>query len=172
MLKELLKENYEEIKKINNLEQKAKKMVEILFEGKFDKGGKPYMEHLNYIKNNVETENQKIIALLHDTMEDLNISNKELQEIGFPDYITNVVEILTRNIKPKEDYDHYIERIIKSNNIDAYIVKIADLNHNMDLSRIENPSVKDFSRIEKRYRPNYIKLINALKERNEKNVRY
>lgn len=165
MLKELLKEDYDRIKNYDNLYEKALEMVKILFENRVDKGGMPYMEHLLKVSNSVESENQKIIALLHDTIEDLGVSSSELENIGFSTYIVDTVEILSRNKSPKEDYDKYIERIIESLNIDAYIVKLADLEHNMDISRIKNPSVKDFSRIEKRYRPNYIKIQNKLNER-------
>ena len=164
MLKELLKEKYETIKNENNLENKAYMIVSIFFEGKLDKGKKPYMEHLLKLRDSVDEENQKIIALLHDTIEDLKITKEELEEIGFPREITDVVQILSRNEKPKEDYNDYIERIIKSGNKDAYIVKLADLKHNMDISRIKKPTVKDFARIENRYRPNYIKIQNKLNE--------
>ena len=102
MLKELLKEKYETIKNENNLENKAYMIVSILFEGKLDKGKKPYMEHLLKLRDSVDEENQKIIALLHDTIEDLKITKEELEEIGFPREITDVVQILSRNEKPKE----------------------------------------------------------------------
>lgn len=165
MLKELLKDKYEEIKNQNNLETKALNLVEILFREKKDKGGKPYIEHLIKIKNKVNTESQKLTALLHDTIENINISEEELKEIGFPDNIINNIKILTRKQNPKEDYDKYIERILDSQNIDVYIVKLADLEHNMDISNLEKPTIKDFSRIEKRYRPNYFKIQNKLNER-------
>ena len=165
MLKELLNEKYDEIKKEENLEKKALELVTILFAGKLDKGKKPYMEHLLQLRDSVETQNQKIIALLHDTIEDLKITKKELEEIGFPENITEAVLILSRKSKPKEDYNEYIERIIKENNEDALEVKLADLKHNMDISRIEKPTIKNFERIEKRYRPNYIKIQNKLNEK-------
>lgn len=164
MLKKMLYDNYENIKNENNLEEKALKLVSILYEGKIDKVGKNYIEHLIKVKNLIETNNQKVIALLHDIIENLNITEEELIEIGFPKYIVDVVSMLSRKNNPKEDYDDYIERIINSKNIDACIVKLADLCHNMDISRIDNPTIKDFSRIEKRYRPNYIKIQNKLKE--------
>ena len=165
MLKKLLGDKYNIIKNEDNLEEKANQLVNILFVNKLDKGRKPYIDHLLFIKNNVNTDNQKIIGLLHDIIETLKISKGELEEIGFPKNITEVIDILTRKDNPKEDYDEYIKRIIESNNIDALEVKLVDLKHNMDISQIENPSVKDFSRIEKRYRPNYIKIQNKLNER-------
>ena len=61
--------------------------------------------------------------------------------------------------------NYYVEDKSKLiSNKDAYIVKLADLRHNMDISRIKKPTVKDFARIEKRYRPNYIKIQNKLNE--------
>lgn len=167
MLEKLLDKKYDEIKQESDLEKKATDIVNILFDGKFDKGRKPYIEHLLYIRDNVNNENQRIIGLLHDTIEDLNIKKEELIDIGFPENIVDVIEILSRKSKPKEDYNDYIERIINSNNEDALEVKLIDLKHNMDISNIEKPTVKDFSRIEKRYRPNYIKIQNKLNERNE-----
>ena len=165
MLKKLLNDNYDLIKNEENLETKAIELINILFEGKLDKGRKPYINHLLYIKNNVESLDQKLIALLHDTLEIGNIKKEDLESIGFPKNVIDSVEILTRKKKPKEDYNDYIERIISSGNIDALEVKLIDLKHNMDISNIEKPNIKDFSRIEKRYRPNYIKIQNKLNER-------
>jgi len=164
MLKELLNENYEKIKQENNLYEKASQLVNILFKNKLDKGNLPYITHLHKVSSSVNNDNQKIAALLHDTIEDIKVSEEELIEIGFPKEITQIVVILTRKNIPKEDYNDYIERIIKSNNIDAMEIKIADLEHNMDISRIEKPTIKDFDRIEQRYRPNYIKIQNKLNE--------
>ena len=53
MLKKLLNDNYDLIKNEENLETKAIELINILFEGKLDKGRKPYINHLLYIKNNV-----------------------------------------------------------------------------------------------------------------------
>ena len=112
MLEKLLDKKYDEIKQESDLEKKATDIVNILFDGKFDKGRKPYIEHLLYIRDNVNTKNQRIIGLLHDTIEDLNIKKEELIDVGFPENIVDVIEILSRKSKPKEDYNDYIERII------------------------------------------------------------
>ena len=80
-------------------------------------------------------------------------------------YISEVMASNSSTIKDDNgDYSDYIDRIVASNNKDALNVKLADLNHNMDISRIKNPTLKDVDRIEKRYRPAYIKILNKLEE--------
>ena len=142
--------------------EKAEELIKKLFDGKVDKGGYPYLEHLHEVSNRVDGDDAKLIGLLHDTLEDTSMTREELLELGFSEHVVSSIEVLTR--KPKEDYPDYINRIIASNNVDALNVKLADLNHNMDISRIKNPTFKDFDRIEKRYRPAYIKISNKLEE--------
>jgi len=142
--------------------EQTEELIKKLFDGKFDKGGYPYLNHLHEVSNRVEGTDAKLIALLHDVLEDTDTKREDLIKLGYSEHVVSSVEVLTR--KNKEDYNDYIERIIASNNIDALNVKLADLNHNMDISRIKNPTVKDFDRIEKRYRPAYIKILNKLEE--------
>ena len=62
------------------------------------------------------------------------------------------------------DYNKYIDNIVKNGSIEAINVKLADLKNNMDMSRIKNPTIKDYERVEKRYTPSYEKLMNKLNE--------
>ncbi len=142
--------------------EKTEELIAKLFDGKLDKGGYPYLDHLHEVSNCVEGEDAKLIGLLHDTLEDTDMTREELLDMGYSEHIVSSVEVLTR--RDKEDYSDYIDRIIASNNKDALNVKLADLNHNMDISRIKKPTVKDVDRIEKRYRPAYIKILNKLEE--------
>ncbi len=142
--------------------EKTEELIKKLFDGKLDKGGYPYLDHLYEVSKRVDGEDAKLIGLLHDTLEDTDMTSEELLKMGYSEHIVSSIEVLTR--KKKEDYSDYIERIITSNNRDALNVKLADLNHNMDISRIKNPTVKDVDRIEKRYRPAYIKILNKLEE--------
>ena len=142
--------------------EKTEELIVRLFDGKLDKGGYPYLDHLHEVSNRVEGDDAKLIGLLHDTLEDTLMTREELIKMGYSEHIVSSIEVLTR--KDGEDYSDYIDRIIKSNNQDALNVKLADLNHNMDISRIKNPTVKDVDRIEKRYRPAYIKILNKLEE--------
>lgn len=157
-------EKYENIKKSDNLIYKALEIVTTLFENDVDKGGMPYMLHIIYVYKHVNTIEEKVVALMHDVIEDKEVSSKDLLEVGFPEKIVNDIVILTR-VKPI-DYNDYIDNIIKVGSREALNVKLADLENNMDLSRIKNPTVKDFDRVKKRYVPTHEKITNRLKEMN------
>ena len=163
MLKNYFDEDkYLEIKESDNLIYKALEIVTTLFDRDLDKGGMPYMLHLLYVYKKVSSLDEKVVALLHDTIEDKDVTEKDLLEIGFTKDIVNNVVILTR--PKKVDYNEYIESIIKSGSITALHVKLADLENNMDISRIKNPTVKDIERVEKRYHKSYEKIMNRLEE--------
>ncbi len=163
MIKKYLEEEkYEEIKNSNNLIYKALELVTILFENDKDKGGFDYLLHLMYVYKHVYSEQEKVIALLHDTIEDKDVTSSELLELGFPKKIVDDVLILSR--KKPMDYNKYIDNIVKNGSIEAINVKLADLKNNMDMSRIKNPTIKDYERVEKRYTPSSEKLMNRLNE--------
>ncbi|MCI5702787.1 MAG: hypothetical protein MR265_02190 [Erysipelotrichaceae bacterium] len=94
--------------------EKSEELVKKLFSGKLDKGGYPYLDHLYEVSNNVTSEDAKIVGLLHDVLEDTETTREDLLEMGYSEFTVSTIEILTRGAK--EDYDDYIERIIKSNN--------------------------------------------------------
>ena len=97
-----------------------------------DKAGKPYIEHCLRVMAAVETEHQKIVAILHDIIEDCEVTANELRTKYLIDPF--VVEDVIRLTKIKdEDYFVYLRRIKKSKTATA--VKIADLKDNMDTSR-------------------------------------
>ena len=164
-LKEYFDEGkYEELKESENLIYKALEIVSTLFESDLDKGGMPYMLHIVYVYRHVSSIDEKVVALLHDVIEDKKVTKEDLIEIGFPSKIVEDVSILTRD--KKVDYDNYIDNIIKHGSREALNVKLADLENNMDITRIKNPTVKDYQRVEKRYVPTHEKIINRLKEIN------
>ena len=163
MLKELLEEEkYNKIKESDNLIFKALEISTELFKNDVDKGGLPYSLHLLYVYRHVDSINEKVVALLHDTMEDKKVTDKDLLDIGFPKKIVDDIKILTR-VKPTE-YNDYIDNIVKNGSREVLHVKLADLKNNMDMSRIKNPTVKDYERLEKRYTPAYTKILNRLEE--------
>lgn len=155
----------EEIEKLetnDDLMYKSLELVTKLFNDKEDKGGLPYVIHLLKVYSNVSCYIEKVCALLHDVVEKTDISYKDLKRIGYSDEILEILQILTKN--KGEDYRDYISRIINSENIHAMNIKLADLKHNMDITRIKNPSSNDYERISKRYEPAYQKLLNKLNE--------
>ena len=163
MLKKYFDEDkYEEIKNSDNLIYKALEIVTTLFENDTDKGKMPYMLHIEYVYRHVSSFDEKVVALLHDVIEDKKVTEKDLLDVGFPKKIVDDVVILTR-VKPIE-YDDYIENILKKGSREALNVKLADVENNMDLSRIQNPTVKDVERVKKRYIPTHEKIMNRLKE--------
>ena len=144
-----------------NLE-KTKVFVAKYFKDKVDKGNNPYMEHLEYVSSHGRNETEKIIGLLHDTLEDTELTKEELLEFGFSKEIVEVIEILTR--RKNKSYNEYIESIILSENESAVYIKKIDMEHNMDLSRIKNIDEKDILRVENKYKPNYEKICIALEK--------
>lgn len=137
--------------------QNIKKAVNIAFkahEGQYDKGGYPYIMHPLHLAEEMTTENEVITALLHDVLEDSEISLDFIKEQGFSEDVTNALVSLTR--RKDEEYSEYIKRIKNTGGI-ALSVKKADLRHNMALERIENLTEKDKERLIK-YKVSYKEL--------------
>lgn len=124
--------------------------------GQVDKGGHPYILHPLAVMMNVETNVEKIVAVLHDVLEDTELTLNDLESEGFGYDVLIPLGILTRG--KGVSYDDYIKQIAK-NNV-ARNVKIQDIRNNMDLSRIENLSKKDFER-NKKYKKALHFLINS-----------
>ena len=87
--------------------ERALTLATIKHAGQFDKGGKPYIMHVIRVMQGVEDEDEKIIALLHDLVEDTDATIEDLKEYGFSDEVIQGVSLLTRD--PGEDYRKYIE---------------------------------------------------------------
>ena len=114
-------------------------------EGQTDKTGNPNIEHPLRVMNQVESEEEKIVAVLHDIVEDTDISLDDLRNEGFSKEVVDAVECLTK--QDGENYDSYIERI--SFNPLAVKIKLADLEDNRDLTRLPEVTDKDLERVEK-----------------------
>lgn len=113
--------------------------------GQKDKAGHPYINHPFRISTKMDTEEEKIVALLHDVVEDSNLTISELSSYGFSQEILNAICCITKT--KGEDYDLYIEKV-KTNEL-ATKVKIADLIDNISLSRLKVVTVKDINRTRK-----------------------
>lgn len=115
-------------------------------DGQADKAGQPYIYHPLRVMLYAEgAENVKCAAALHDVMEDSDITEKALREMGFSEDIITALRLLTR--REGQDYFEYVKNL-KSNPI-AKAVKLADLKDNMDMSRIKEPTERDLMRLEK-----------------------
>ena len=131
--------------KLARLLPRAEELARKYHAGQRDKAGEPYFEHPRAVAGQLDDLEQKIAAWLHDLCEDTPVTPEQLLEEGFTPRIVQAVRVLTR---PKGmDYWDYIRRI-RANPI-ARAVKIADLTHNMDLSRLPRVTDQDRARAEK-----------------------
>ena len=127
--------------------------------GQLDKGGHPYILHPVRVMLQCKTIEEKTVAMLHDLLEDTEITAEDLRKEAFPEEVIEAVLCLTKT--DGEDYTEYIERICK--NKLAARVKLADLMDNMDLNRLPGLTPKDFQRLEKYLRAK-IRVEEALGE--------
>lgn len=152
----------------DNLVKQTDYLVEKLFEGKKDKSGKPYVGHLRRVSSKFNDETAKVIALLHDTLEDTTTTMEELKEVGYSKEILDALLLLTRK---NMSYDEYIQRIIDSKNSLVILIKIKDMEDNMDESRLCHIEEKEANRLRKKYQKYYPILKESIKEI-ENYVRY
>ena len=134
---------------------KAIKLAYEAHQGQYDKSGLPYIFHPFHLAEQMDTEETVTAALLHDVMEDTDITLEELQKMGFPDSVTDALSLLTHD--PSMPYLEYVKRL--KNNPIARSVKLADLIHNSDLSRLSVVTEEDLERVEK-----YRQALNLLKQ--------
>ena len=137
--------------------KKAEDIATVAHKGQFDRCGVEYINHPRTVASYVDNPKEKIVAWLHDTIEDTDITEADLRPV-FGDEITDAVVALTKT--EGEDYFDYISRAIK-NPLSAR-VKIADLTHNMKPDRIPHPTEEDQKRMEK-YKKAYEIVSKAIK---------
>ena len=114
-------------------------------EGQVDKGGAPYILHPLKVMLRVNTLEERIVAVLHDVVEDCGISFDDLRKEGFSEAVLTAIASVTK--VPGESYEAFVERAAQ--NPIGRVVKLADLEENSDLSRIAQPSWEDLERVEK-----------------------
>jgi (p)ppGpp synthase/HD superfamily hydrolase len=118
--------------------------------GQTDKGGRPYILHPLTLMMQMDTDDERITAVLHDTIEDSDMTINQLQQkLNLPNHIAEAIDLLSHD-KNEMDYDSYIERL-RSNPL-ARKVKLADLRHNMDPLRLDQIRDKEAARLAKYHR--------------------
>lgn len=113
--------------------------------GQVDKGGAPYILHPLKVMLRMSSLEERIVAVLHDVVEDCGISLEDLRKEGFSEAVLSAIESVTK--VPGESYEDFVERAAQ--NPIGRVVKLADLEENSDLSRIASPSWEDLERVEK-----------------------
>ena len=110
-----------------------------------DKSGMPYVFHPFHLAEQMADENTTIVALLHDVVEDTEYTLDDLREIGFNEDVLSAISLMTH--ADDVPYMEYVAQI-KTNPI-AKVVKLADLKHNSDMSRLDRITQKDEERAKK-----------------------
>ena len=126
----------------------TKKALQLSFEAhkdQVDKSGMPYVYHPFHLAEQMDTEETVIVALLHDVVEDTDYTLQDIADMGFPQTVVEAIALMTHN--DSVPYMDYVARI-KQNPI-AAAVKLADLRHNSDTSRLDVVDDKTTERIQK-----------------------
>jgi len=118
------------------------------YSGQRDKAGKTYILHPLRIMSKMETEYEMSVALLHDVIEDSNYSADDLLKEGIPPEVVEAVQLLSK--VSGETYDQFIDRIV--DNSLASKVKLADIEDNINILRLESVGEKDLERVAKYHR--------------------
>lgn len=125
--------------------KKAMKLCFAAHKDQVDKSGLPYVFHPFHLAEQMTDEDTTIAALLHDVVEDTDVTFEELSAMGFSERVVDAVRLMTH--PPGVPYVEYVAEI-KKNPI-ARQVKLADLRHNSDLNRLDEVNQKALDRVEK-----------------------
>ena len=126
----------------------TKKALKLSFEAhknQVDKSGMPYVYHPFHLAEQMETEDTVVVALLHDVVEDTDYTLDDIRAMGFPNGVVDALSLLTHD--ETVPYMDYVAQI--KNNPIAKAVKLADLKHNSDLTRLDVVDEKALERSEK-----------------------
>ena len=118
-------------------------------EGQKDKAGREYVMHPIRVAERCKDPKAKIVALLHDTIEDTDVTPEYLRSQGFPEEIIEGVLSVTKQEgeEGEENYEDFVLRAAK--NPLGKEVKLADLEDNMDIRRLKNITDDDVTRLRK-----------------------
>lgn len=165
------------IKESDDLYLKALVIVRRLFKDKKDKAGNPYIGHLQRVSDRIDDKITKIAGLLHDTVEDTEVTFKDLFEVGFSkeileiDYLVTKLDIDTSNMSKEEKlklYQEEIDMIINSGNYRASLLKEADMTDNYNPERLALLPQEKQDWFHQKYGKQLVKLKKVNEERNQK----
>jgi (p)ppGpp synthase/HD superfamily hydrolase len=148
----------------------TKKAIKLMYEkhkDQVDKAGMPYVLHPLHVAEQMSEENRTTVALLHDIVEDTDVTLEQLAAMGFPQEVLEALNCLTH--PEGMEYFEYVQNI--GTNEIATDVKLADLAHNSDLSRLNDITEWDLVRAEK-YKTciAYLNNVKYLREQEGKNL--
>jgi (p)ppGpp synthase/HD superfamily hydrolase len=129
-----------------NLLERAIAIALEAHQGQTDRYGAAYILHPLHVMTQMDTEPEMMAAVLHDVLEDSELTLEALRDEGFSTEVLEAVRLLTHDAT-KRSYQEYVHRL-KPNPI-AVKVKLADLRHNMDIRRMDRVEERDAVRLEK-----------------------
>ncbi len=128
----------------------TKKALQIAFDAhkdQLDRAGAPYVFHPFHLAEQMPDELSVAAALLHDVVEDTGIAFDALAAQGISMEVIDILRLLTHD--PAMPYMEYVQKIKDSGNPRAIRIKLADLNHNADPSRLNEVTPEDLKRFQK-----------------------
>ena len=128
----------------------TKKALQIMFDAhkdQLDRAGAPYVFHPFHLAEQMPDEVSVAAALLHDVVEDTAITFDALAMQGISDEVIGILRLLTHD--PAVPYMEYVQKIKWSGNLRAIQIKLADLNHNADPTRLHEVTPEDLKRFQK-----------------------
>ena len=174
LLRYFSKEDLENIKACDDQYLKAAIIVRQVFDGITDKSGAPYINHL-YAVSLSDDYISSVAGLLHDIIEDTDVTALDLLEVGIDKSIVETVFIVTKPKREKanmteeerlEAYNKEIDEIIESGNIHSLRLKIRDMRNNFNPERLKLLSSEKQDWFNKKYGNNLKKLEKVLESRN------
>lgn len=133
--------------------EKAYEIAKKAHLGQIDKAGEDYIKHPEKVASFVNSDEEKAVAYLHDVIEDTELTLEDLREYGFSKEVLKAIDVITK--KKGQDYQTYLYSV-KENKL-VRVVKLANLRHNSDLTRLPKITKKDLERNKK-----YISAIKFL----------
>ena len=127
--------------------KKALEVATAAHHGQTDKVGVPYIQHPMAVAALVSGDEEKIVALLHDVVEDTDMTLKTLKNYGFSEKIIDAIDAITK--RDAESFEDYLSRV-KSNKL-ALAVKFADITHNTSPERYGKLPKETQNRLRKKY---------------------
>ncbi|MBI2687856.1 MAG: GTP pyrophosphokinase [Acidobacteria bacterium] len=125
--------------------ERAISLAALAHEGQVDKAGAPYILHVLRVMLRVGTPEERMVAVMHDMVEDCGWTPEKLRAEGFSEAVVNGVDAVTR--RESETYEEFVLRA-KANSI-GRAVKMADLLDNADTSRLPAITERDKVRLDK-----------------------
>lgn len=156
----------------SNVVKRAEAIARVAHAGQVDKAGVDYMEHLLAVSEALVPFGDYLVAagLLHDILEDTDLTAEDLLEQGVPERIVEIVQIVTRDADSPYTYQEWVRNVVAADK-DAAKVKLADNAHNSDMSRLsQSMDAKSAQSLSRRYQRARASLLESVSKEEAKAI--